>query len=111
MSPVTQQSTVVATDRQVSSDLGGEAVILQLESGVYFGLNEVGAAIWALIREPRAVKEIEDAILAEFAVDAERCQQDVVAILQEFQAEGLIDVLDAGHDEHDGTRTLGAADR
>jgi hypothetical protein len=108
MSPVTQQSTVVATDRQVSSDLGGEAVILQLESGVYFGLNEVGAAIWALIREPRAVKEIEDAILAEFAVDAERCQQDVVAILQEFQAEGLIDVLDAAHD---GTRTLGAADR
>lgn len=111
MSPVTQQSTVVASERQVSSDLGGEAVVLHLESGVYYGLNEVGAAIWAFIREPRAVKEIQDRVMGEFAVDAERCQQDVVAILQEFQAEGLIEVLDAGPDESDGPRTLDAADR
>ena len=111
MSRVTQQSTVVASERQVSSDLGGEAVILHLESGVYHGLNAVGAAIWALLREPRKVEEIQEAILAEFAVDAERCQRDILALLRAFEAEGLIEVVDAAPDERDAPRTLDAADR
>ena len=110
-SRVTQQSTVVASERQVSSDLGDEAVLLHLESGVYYGLNAVGAAIWALVREPRRVQEIQEAIVAEFAVDAERSQKDVMTILRKFEAEGLIDVLDAGPDERDDTRTPDAADR
>ncbi|HZI26965.1 MAG TPA: PqqD family peptide modification chaperone [Gemmatimonadaceae bacterium] len=105
MSRVTQQSTVVASERQVSSDLGGEAVILQLESGVYHGLNAVGAAIWALLREPRTVEEIQESILAEFAVDAERCQRDVLALLRELEAAGLIEVLDAGRDKRNDART------
>jgi hypothetical protein len=96
MSRVTEQSAVVASPRQVSSDLGGEAVILHLESGVYYGLNEVGAAIWALLREPKGVVEIQESIQAEFAVDAERCQKDVIAILRQFEADGLIEVLDGG---------------
>ena len=111
MSRVTQQSTVVASERQVSSDLGGEAVILQLESGVYHGLNEVGAAIWALLREPKRVEEIQKAIVADFAVDAERCQRDVLALLRQLEAEGLIEVLDSGRDERDDARTLDASDR
>jgi len=101
MSRVTQQSAVVASSRQVSSDLGGEAVILHLESGVYYGLNEVGAAIWALLREPKAVGEIEQAILTEFDVDAERCQKDVIALLRQFEADGLIEVLDGGDGRND----------
>jgi hypothetical protein len=96
MSRVTLQSTVVASKHQVSSDLGDETVILQLESGMYHGLNAVGAAIWALLREPRSVEEIQQAILAEFAVDAERCQRDVMALLSKLEAEGLIEVLDGG---------------
>ena len=111
MSRVTPQSTVVASVRQVSSDLGNEAVILQLESGVYYGLNEVGAAIWALLREPRAAGEIQEAILAEFAVDADRCHKDVIAILRQFEAEGLIEVLDSGRDGRDDARGLDATDR
>lgn len=111
MSRVTQQSIVVASERQVSSDLGGEAVILQLESGVYFGVNAVGAAVWALLREPRSVEEIQEAILKEFAVDAERCQREVLALLRELEAEGLIEVLAARNDGRDNGGTLNAADR
>ena len=111
MSRVTLQSTVVASERQVSSDLGGEAVILQLESGVYHGLNAVGAAIWALLREPKSVEEIQKAILADFAVDAERCQRDVLALLRQLEAEGLIEVLNAKRDERNHLRTLDVGDR
>ena len=53
---------VVAAKDQMSSELAGEAVILDMESGTYFGLNEVGARVWSLIQEPRAVRDIQDAL-------------------------------------------------
>jgi hypothetical protein len=85
-------SSVVAAKEQVSSDLAGEAVILALKSGVYYGLNEVGASIWNLIQEPKTVNEIRDAILEEYFVEPEQCDHDILALLQHLEAEGLIEV-------------------
>lgn len=85
-------SSVVAAKEQVSSDLAGEAVILDLKSGVYYGLNEVGASIWNLIQEPKTVNEIRDAILEEYEVEPEQCDRDLKAILQQLADEGLIEV-------------------
>ena len=45
---------MVATKDQVSCDLAGEAAILNIKSGVYYGLDPVGARIWNLMQEPRA---------------------------------------------------------
>jgi hypothetical protein len=92
MSLVTERSVVVAHDRQVSSDLDDEAVILHLDSGVYYALNEVGATVWSLLREPRAVPELEAAIMAEYEVDAARCRADLLALLDKLAAEDLIEV-------------------
>jgi hypothetical protein len=85
-------SSVVAAKEQVSSDLAGEAVILDFKSGVYYGLNEVGASIWNLIQEPKTVNEIRDAILEEYEVEPEQCDRDLKAILQQLADEGLIEV-------------------
>ena len=46
-----RDAIVKAAKEQVSCDLAGEAVILNLKSGQYFGLNEVGTRIWNLIQE------------------------------------------------------------
>ena len=108
MSRITEGSVIVATDRQVSSDLGGEAVILHLGSGVYFGLNSVGASIWALLREPRTVRELEKAVLAEYAVDAERCRSDILRLLRSLEAEDLVEVRES---EALGLEAESAADR
>ena len=51
---------VVAAEDQISRDLDGEAVILNMKSGVYCGLNEVGARIWQLIQKPMSVTHIRD---------------------------------------------------
>ena len=61
---ISVQSVVSAFPEQVSCDLLGEAVILDLRKGIYYGLNEVGAQVWALIQQPRTISEIHDAISA-----------------------------------------------
>lgn len=45
-------SRVVAGRAQVSCDLGGEAAILHLTTGTYYGLDPVGARIWTLLEQP-----------------------------------------------------------
>jgi len=89
---ISANSTVVATDMQVSADLAGEAVILSLQSGMYYGLDQIGATIWTLIQEPRTVTEIRDAILDEYDVEPDRCERDAVELLEQLADAGLVKV-------------------
>lgn len=89
---VSGRSTVVAAKDQVSCDLAGEAAILNLQSGVYYGLDAVGARVWHLLQEPRTVQDIRDTILMEYEVERDRCERDLLALLQELVAAGLIEV-------------------
>jgi hypothetical protein len=91
-SVVSGGSTVVAAKDQVSSDLGGEVAILDLKAGVYYGLDAVGARIWSLIQEPITVNEIRDILLEEYEVEPERCERDLLALLQRLADEGIIEV-------------------
>ena len=94
MGTISECSTVVVMKDQVSCDLSGEAAILNLKSGVYFGLNTVGASIWKLVQEPKTVKEIRDAILEEFDVEPDLCEHDVLELIQELSTHGLIEIVD-----------------
>lgn len=85
-------SIVVSVKDQVFCDLAGEAVILNLKSGVYYGLDAVGARIWNLIQVPMTVDDIRDALLKEYDVEPGRCERDLLALLQELAAKGLIEV-------------------
>lgn len=91
---ISTDTTVVATPEQVSSDLAGESVILNLKTGMYFGLNEVGASIWNLLQQPRSVKEICDQILDQYEVASEQCEQDVLKLLHELVESELIEIKD-----------------
>ena len=88
------RSTVVAAREQVSCDLSGEAAILNLKNGVYYGLDPVGARIWNLIQEPRTVDAVREALLAEYDVDPEPCERDLMTLLHKLMSEGLIEVSD-----------------
>ena len=88
------RSTVVAGKGQVWADLDGEAVILGLKNGVYYGLNEVGARIWSFISQPKRVGEICDFLLGQYELDAGRCRRDVLALLEQLAAEGLLEIRD-----------------
>lgn len=91
---VTGQSIVVATKDQVSSDVGGEAVILNMQNGVYYGLDPVGARIWNLVQQPKCVAELRDAVVSEFEVEPARCEMDLIELLQNLLTEGLIELQD-----------------
>jgi hypothetical protein len=89
---ISGQSIVVVSQDQVSCDLSGESAILNLKAGVYYGLSEVGTRIWKLIQEPRRVDDLRDAILEEYEVGPDRCEADILGLLQDLLDNGLIEV-------------------
>lgn len=84
--------TVVAAQNQLFSDLDGEAVILNLKTGVYHGLDAVGAKIWHLLQETRSVDDILKTLLEEYEVEPDRCMQELSVLLQELADQKLIEV-------------------
>jgi hypothetical protein len=91
-SALSLNSIVVATKEQVSCSLDDESAILNMKNSVYYGMDSVGTRIWNLLRQPRTVCEIRDAMLKEYDVEPERCERDLLELLGEMKAEGLIDV-------------------
>jgi hypothetical protein len=87
-----EQSRVAATQDQVSCDLAGEAAILNLKNGVYYGLNPVGARVWSMIQEPRTFAELRKELLEEFDVAYLDLDSDLRDLLGRLTELGLIEV-------------------
>jgi hypothetical protein len=92
MPTIVAESVVVASRDQVASDLAGETVLLSMKTARYYGLADVGARIWELVREPVSVSTICATIEREYDVEPVRCKADVVRFLEDLAEHGLIEV-------------------
>ena len=87
------ETRITLSAEHVSAELDGEAVVLNLKDGVYFGLNPVGSRVWSLLKEaPKSVAELRLAILAEYDVGYEECDRDLRSLLDALREHGLIDI-------------------
>jgi coenzyme PQQ synthesis protein D (PqqD) len=89
---ISKTSTVVIAKDSIWCDALGEAVILNLQSGVYYGLNEVGAKIWNLIQTPTKVRVVLKKLVEEYDVEPDLCESDLVELLKELKFRNLIEV-------------------
>jgi hypothetical protein len=81
---------VVATERQLSTTLGDEVIILGLDDSKYYGLTSVGVRIWELLKSPRTIADILSVITDEYDVDRQRAAADVDALLADLESRGLV---------------------
>jgi hypothetical protein len=89
---ISLDTVVVAAERQVSSALGEDTVILHVEQGMYYGLDPVGTSIWETLKQPSTVREIRDRILAGYVVEPERCERELIALLGQLVEKGLVEM-------------------
>jgi hypothetical protein len=78
----------------VSCDLDGETVLMSMETGKYYGMNSMGSHIWALLETTRSVSEICKVLLAEFDVERQLCEREMLAFLNNLARENLIKGID-----------------
>lgn len=88
------QSRPARVERLLSHKGDEELVLLDPEDGSYYTLDEVGARIWELADGTRTVAQIAEALDEEFEAPHEEIQADLLELLAELAASGL--VSDAG---------------
>jgi hypothetical protein len=74
----------------VEREIEQEAVLLDLKSGVYYSLNEVGTEIWRLLGAGATESELAAAVAAQYDVNPDTAARDIGDLLKDMAAEGLI---------------------
>ena len=92
---VTLQSKIVIPQDVLFRDVAGEAVILNLETGKYFGLDGVGTRMWALLAEHGSVETAYWALLDEYEVNAEQLQSDLFKLIDDLAGHQLLKIDEA----------------
>ena len=76
-------------------ELNGESVILSLESGKYYGLDETGTRMWALLSKHGCLEPAYQALLIEYDVNADQLQSDLLELVDKLAAHGLLQIDEA----------------
>ena len=85
-------TVVVAAEHQVSCDVDNEAALLNLETGVYYGLDPVGAQLWKRLQSPITVAALVEAMMQDFAVTATTAESDLRTFLSALIDAGLVKI-------------------
>ena len=85
-------SRVKINEEVLFQELQGEAVLLNLKSGVYLGLDAVGTRIWNLLQRHHVLQEVRDAMLQEDEVSADQCERDLLCLVGEMEQQGIAEV-------------------
>ncbi len=72
------------------SGVEGESVLLNLESERYFGLDEIGTRMFSVLTSSSSIQTAYETLLAEYDVDAELLRQDLITLVDQLMAQGLV---------------------
>ena len=92
---LSDSAMIVASDDVLAGEFDSEAVMLDLRSGVYYGLEGTGARIWRLLASPISLAALRDALVAEYDVEPARCEADLRELIADLARRGLVHLSDA----------------
>ena len=83
-------TVVAASEDTVFRELDGQSVLLNLATGMYFGLDAVGTRVWQLLEADPDVQAAFAALAGDYDVDAAQLEADLLALLRQLADAGLI---------------------
>lgn len=86
-----KNSTIIMKKQLNVSDLAGEKVMIDFETGKYFLIKGVGNDIWDMLQQEITPANIIENLLKEYDVSEEECETSVMEFLEKLQKLGFID--------------------
>jgi len=83
---------VTFSETVFAQEVDGEMVLLDMESENYFGLDEVGTAIWQAMQEYGNLQEVFNTLLEQYDVEAEVLEHDLADFISKLVESGLVEV-------------------
>jgi hypothetical protein len=90
MEKLTLQTIVKRNPEMVTSTIDSEIVMMSIDNGEYYGLDEIGSRIWELLEDPITVEKLASDLLVEFEVEEETCYADTLDFLNDLIEKKLV---------------------
>lgn len=86
------EQKVIISPSVFAQEVDGEMVLLDMESENYFGLDEVGTAIWQAMQEKETLQEVLELLLEQYEVGEEMLTNDLSDFVEKLVESGLVEV-------------------
>lgn len=91
--PILDHSSRLSRNSElIFSKIDNEIVLLGIQNGEYYNLNEIGAFIWELLSNPMTLVEVTNALVENFEITPEECYQDIEPFIIETLKKGIFNV-------------------
>ena len=74
----------------VQSKIGEEVVMLDMDSGFYFGLNSVASVIWGMLSNEIDFESLINQLMTQFEVERSLCEADTKELLDQLLEKNII---------------------
>ena len=86
-----QDDQIIRNEEEfLSTEVDGEAVIMNVETGAYFGLNPVATDIWKILKDSKSVQTVIDQLIEEYDVSPQVCKDETIPVLTQMKALKII---------------------
>ncbi len=90
--PISFSDRVRVPDDVLISNLQEESVILNLDSERYFGLDNVGTRILAVLTSSDSIEAAYEVLVKEYDVDGQVLRQDLLALVERLEQQGIVQI-------------------
>ncbi|MDA3730818.1 lasso peptide biosynthesis PqqD family chaperone [Niameybacter massiliensis] len=90
---ITLETTIKQIEDIDTSDIDGEKIMMNLDTGSYFMLNEIATHIWDLTEQPVRIEEVVKYLLGEYEIDEITCKEQVLGLVIELYKHQLITIV------------------
>lgn len=91
--PLTPMSRVARGQRLLTTDAGASVLMLSIDQAVYCGLDDIASDVWHRLDQPMRIDALCDALCADYHGPRDAIDADVIALLTDLRAHGIIDVV------------------
>jgi hypothetical protein len=95
MTRILDLSSLLHRTELPSCEVDGEIVLLDMDGGVYLGMNTVAARIWQILEAPCKAQKICDILAAEYSVDDHNHEDEVLKFLNELVDRNIIQISES----------------
>jgi len=88
---INRHATIYRCPPVLSTEVAGEATMMDMESGLYFGLDSIGTDMWQRLEHPQSLAALSDGMAQDYAADADRIERDLGALLLTMADHGLVE--------------------
>jgi predicted aldo/keto reductase-like oxidoreductase len=93
MQNITLESVIHRSSEVMASHIDEDLVMMNIDRGQYYALDEIGADIWARLEQPTQVQDLCQQLQRQYSVNPVTCEADVLALLNDMYENDLLSLI------------------